>query len=106
MQRDQRKRMKNKIRKEIGRGLAMTGEEERNVFDVWSLSLEDRWKLYRLVYICTVHFLSNLSLFHLLPSVIYHKRFSKYYPSICFPSLTPFLYSLHNLRLIAVVYSQ
>ncbi|XP_024125640.1 NFX1-type zinc finger-containing protein 1 isoform X2 [Oryzias melastigma] len=48
MQRDQRKRMKNKIRKEIGRGLAMTGEEERNVFDVWSLSLEDRWKLYRL----------------------------------------------------------
>ncbi|XP_020558865.1 NFX1-type zinc finger-containing protein 1 isoform X2 [Oryzias latipes] len=48
MQRDQRKKMKSRIRKEIGRGLAMTEEEEKNVFNVWSLSVEDRWKLYRL----------------------------------------------------------
>ncbi|XP_015239630.1 PREDICTED: NFX1-type zinc finger-containing protein 1 [Cyprinodon variegatus] len=48
MQRDQRKKMKHKIRKEIGKSSAMTEEEESHVFDVWSLNLKDRWRLYRL----------------------------------------------------------
>lgn len=39
--------MKKKIRKELGKSSAMTKEEEDNVFDVWTLSLPDRWRLYR-----------------------------------------------------------
>ncbi|XP_041836553.1 NFX1-type zinc finger-containing protein 1 [Melanotaenia boesemani] len=48
MTRDQRKKMKKKIRKELGKSSAMTEEEEGNIFDIWSLKLEDRWRLYRL----------------------------------------------------------
>lgn len=48
MQRGQRKKLKNKIRKELGKSSTMTEQEEENVFDVWSLNLEDRWRLYRL----------------------------------------------------------
>ncbi|KAM4740439.1 NFX1-type zinc finger-containing protein 1 isoform 2-T2 [Anableps anableps] len=48
MPRDQRRKMKNKIKKELGKSSAMTEQEEENVFDVWSLNLEDRWRLYRL----------------------------------------------------------
>uniref|UniRef100_A0AAX7UH87 RZ-type domain-containing protein n=1 Tax=Astatotilapia calliptera TaxID=8154 RepID=A0AAX7UH87_ASTCA len=47
-QRDQRKKMKKKIRNELGKTSAMTEREEDNVFDVWTLSQQDRWKLYRL----------------------------------------------------------
>ncbi|XP_063329532.1 NFX1-type zinc finger-containing protein 1 [Pelmatolapia mariae] len=47
-QRDQRKKMKKKIRNELGKTSAMTEREEDNVFDVWTLSQRDRWKLYRL----------------------------------------------------------
>ncbi|XP_006782832.1 NFX1-type zinc finger-containing protein 1 [Neolamprologus brichardi] len=45
---DQRKKMKKKIRNEIRKTSAMTEREEDNVFDVWTLSQQDRWKLYRL----------------------------------------------------------
>ncbi|XP_072237874.1 NFX1-type zinc finger-containing protein 1 isoform X2 [Leuresthes tenuis] len=48
MQRDQRRKMKNRIRKELGKSTAMTEEEEDSIYDVWSLSLGDRWRLYRL----------------------------------------------------------
>ncbi|XP_008287693.1 NFX1-type zinc finger-containing protein 1 isoform X2 [Stegastes partitus] len=44
----QRKKMKNRIKKELGKTSAMTELEERNVLDVWTLSLQDRWRLYRL----------------------------------------------------------
>ena len=39
--------MKNRIRKELGKSSAMTEEEEDIIYDVWSLSLGDRWRLYR-----------------------------------------------------------
>uniref|UniRef100_A0A3Q4GFY5 Zinc finger, NFX1-type containing 1 n=1 Tax=Neolamprologus brichardi TaxID=32507 RepID=A0A3Q4GFY5_NEOBR len=45
---NQRKKMKKKIRNEIRKTSAMTEREEDNVFDVWTLSQQDRWKLYRL----------------------------------------------------------
>uniref|UniRef100_A0A3Q3JND9 RZ-type domain-containing protein n=1 Tax=Monopterus albus TaxID=43700 RepID=A0A3Q3JND9_MONAL len=48
MQPKQRKKMKNKIRNELGKSSAMTKEEEDNVCDVWMLGLPDRWRLYRL----------------------------------------------------------
>uniref|UniRef100_A0A1A8CEK6 Zinc finger, NFX1-type containing 1 n=2 Tax=Nothobranchius kadleci TaxID=1051664 RepID=A0A1A8CEK6_NOTKA len=48
IQREQRKKMKSKIRKELGKSSAMTEAEERHILDVWSLDLQDRWRLYRL----------------------------------------------------------
>lgn len=48
MQRDQKKKMKNKIRKELGKSSAMTDAEESAVLDIWMLSLPERWRLYRL----------------------------------------------------------
>lgn len=48
IQRDQKKKMKNKIRKELSKSSAMTKEEEEAVDDIWSLNLQDRWRLYRL----------------------------------------------------------
>ncbi|KAM4582295.1 NFX1-type zinc finger-containing protein 1 isoform 2-T2 [Fundulus diaphanus] len=48
IQRDQRRKMKNKIKRELGKSSVMTEEEESYVFDVWGLNLEDRWRLYRL----------------------------------------------------------
>ncbi|XP_069003772.1 NFX1-type zinc finger-containing protein 1 [Embiotoca jacksoni] len=48
IQRKQRKKMKYRIRKELGKSSAMTEEEEDKVFDVWILNLQDRWRLYRL----------------------------------------------------------
>ncbi|XP_007548089.1 NFX1-type zinc finger-containing protein 1 isoform X1 [Poecilia formosa] len=44
----QRKKMKQKIRQELGKSSTMTDQQEQNVVDVWSLSLKDRWRLYRL----------------------------------------------------------
>uniref|UniRef100_A0A665VRZ3 Zinc finger, NFX1-type containing 1 n=1 Tax=Echeneis naucrates TaxID=173247 RepID=A0A665VRZ3_ECHNA len=48
MQRAQKKKMKNKIRKELGKTSAMTVEEAENTADVWAITLPDRWRLYRL----------------------------------------------------------
>ncbi|KAM6927491.1 NFX1-type zinc finger-containing protein 1 [Xenentodon cancila] len=48
IQREQKKKIRNKIRKELGKSSAMTENEEQNVLDVWRLRLEDRWRLYRL----------------------------------------------------------
>ncbi|KAK2861853.1 hypothetical protein Q5P01_001386 [Channa striata] len=48
IQKKQKKKIKYKIRKELGKSSAMTEEEEANVFNVWTLSLPDRWRLYRL----------------------------------------------------------
>uniref|UniRef100_A0A672HCA1 RZ-type domain-containing protein n=1 Tax=Salarias fasciatus TaxID=181472 RepID=A0A672HCA1_SALFA len=56
-QKEQKKKMKKVIRKELGKSSAMTEQEERNVLDVWSLSQQDRWRLYRWVY----NYLSLLS---------------------------------------------
>lgn len=47
-QKEQKKKMKKVIRKELGKRCAMTEQEEHNVLDVWSLSQQDRWRLYRL----------------------------------------------------------
>ncbi|XP_044066857.1 NFX1-type zinc finger-containing protein 1-like isoform X2 [Siniperca chuatsi] len=48
MQRDQKRKKKNRIRKELGKSSAMTDKEEDAVLDIWTLSLPDRWRLYRL----------------------------------------------------------
>ncbi|KAM9361314.1 NFX1-type zinc finger-containing protein 1 [Symphorus nematophorus] len=48
MQRNQKKKMKKKIRKELGKSSAMTETEEDAALDIWTLSLPDRWRLYRL----------------------------------------------------------
>lgn len=48
IQRDQKKKMKNKIRKELRKSSTMTEEQEHAVVDIWTLALPDRWKLYRL----------------------------------------------------------
>ncbi|XP_071350561.1 NFX1-type zinc finger-containing protein 1 [Trachinotus anak] len=47
MQRKQKRKMKSKIKKELGKTSAMTATEANNVFDVWTLKQEDRWRLYR-----------------------------------------------------------
>uniref|UniRef100_A0A7N6AWJ7 RZ-type domain-containing protein n=1 Tax=Anabas testudineus TaxID=64144 RepID=A0A7N6AWJ7_ANATE len=64
----QKKKMKYKIRKELGKSSAMTEEEEENVFNVWTLSLPDRWRLYRYVCFCVSLFFplfTNYSMWHL-----------------------------------------
>ncbi|XP_059186152.1 NFX1-type zinc finger-containing protein 1 isoform X2 [Centropristis striata] len=48
MQRTQKRKMKNRIRKELGKTSAMTDEEEDDVLDIWTLSQQERWRLYRL----------------------------------------------------------
>ncbi|XP_047439999.1 NFX1-type zinc finger-containing protein 1 isoform X2 [Mugil cephalus] len=48
MPRDQKKKMKKNIRKELCKSSTMSEEEEENIFDLWSLPLQDRWRLYRL----------------------------------------------------------
>ncbi|XP_023281831.1 NFX1-type zinc finger-containing protein 1 [Seriola lalandi dorsalis] len=48
MQRDQKRKIKNKIRRELGKTSAMSEREADTVFDVWTLSQQDRWRLYRL----------------------------------------------------------
>ncbi|XP_039653022.1 NFX1-type zinc finger-containing protein 1 isoform X2 [Perca fluviatilis] len=48
MQRAQKRKLKNKIRKELRNSSVMTKEEEDAVLDIWTLSQPDRWRLYRL----------------------------------------------------------
>ncbi|KAL4624352.1 NFX1-type zinc finger-containing protein 1-like [Arapaima gigas] len=48
MQRDQKRKLKQKIRRELAKTTALSEQEEKRVYDVWTLSLQDRWKLYRL----------------------------------------------------------
>ncbi|XP_073324275.1 NFX1-type zinc finger-containing protein 1 [Pagrus major] len=48
IQRVQKKKMKSKIRKELGKSSTMTELEENAVLNIWRLGLPDRWKLYRL----------------------------------------------------------
>lgn len=47
IQREQKRRIKWKIRKELEKSSAMTEEEELAIWDIWSLSMPDRWRLYR-----------------------------------------------------------
>ena len=51
MQAKQRKRLKIKMRKELDKESDMTEAEEKFIFDIWHLSMADRWRLYRYVYI-------------------------------------------------------
>ncbi|KAI3369880.1 hypothetical protein L3Q82_024689 [Scortum barcoo] len=48
MQQQQKKKMKRHIMRELGKSSAMTNEEERAILDIWTLSRQDRWRLYRL----------------------------------------------------------
>uniref|UniRef100_A0A8C9W6D5 Zinc finger NFX1-type containing 1 n=1 Tax=Scleropages formosus TaxID=113540 RepID=A0A8C9W6D5_SCLFO len=48
MQRDQKRKLKQRIRKELAKTTALSEEEEASIYDVWTLSLQERWKLYRL----------------------------------------------------------
>lgn len=47
IQREQKRRIKNRIRKELKKPSVMTNEEEKAVKNIWTLGLPDRWKLYR-----------------------------------------------------------
>lgn len=46
-QKNQKKKIKNRIKQELRKTSAMTTEEEKEVEDIWTLGLPDRWKLYR-----------------------------------------------------------
>ncbi|KAM6946973.1 NFX1-type zinc finger-containing protein 1 isoform 1-T1 [Lycodopsis pacificus] len=48
LQRHQKKKLKKRIRTELGKSSAMTKTEEDAVLDLWTLSQRDRWRLYRL----------------------------------------------------------
>ncbi|XP_034531554.1 NFX1-type zinc finger-containing protein 1 isoform X2 [Notolabrus celidotus] len=48
IQPEERKRIKNYIKKELGETSIMSATEERAVENVWTLSMRDRWRLYRL----------------------------------------------------------
>uniref|UniRef100_A0A8C4YWJ1 NFX1-type zinc finger-containing protein 1-like n=1 Tax=Gadus morhua TaxID=8049 RepID=A0A8C4YWJ1_GADMO len=48
MQRNQRKSIKRKFRKELDKESDMTEAEELAILDIWQLSLAERWRLYRL----------------------------------------------------------
>ncbi|XP_029006831.1 NFX1-type zinc finger-containing protein 1 [Betta splendens] len=48
MQKNQKKKMKRKVKNELKKSSAMTEAEEGYVYSVWTLSLPDRWQLYRL----------------------------------------------------------
>ncbi|XP_019734924.1 NFX1-type zinc finger-containing protein 1 isoform X2 [Hippocampus comes] len=47
-QREQKKKMKRKVVKELAKKTAMSEAEEKRILDVWALSMADRWRLYRL----------------------------------------------------------
>ena len=47
MQKNQRKSIKRKFRKELDKESDMTEDEELAICDIWRLSLAQRWRLYR-----------------------------------------------------------
>lgn len=47
IQKKQKKKIKDRIRKELRNPSAMTTEEEEAVKNIWTLVRPDRWKLYR-----------------------------------------------------------
>uniref|UniRef100_UPI0037E7DECA NFX1-type zinc finger-containing protein 1 n=1 Tax=Semicossyphus pulcher TaxID=241346 RepID=UPI0037E7DECA len=48
MQREQKRRMKNYIKRQLAETSTMTEREENAVADIWTLNMPDRWRLYRL----------------------------------------------------------
>ncbi|RXN03672.1 NFX1-type zinc finger-containing 1-like protein [Labeo rohita] len=48
MQSHQKKKMKQMAKKELRKTSAMSEQQERQIRDIWSLNLKDRWRLYRL----------------------------------------------------------
>ncbi|XP_067904238.1 NFX1-type zinc finger-containing protein 1 [Heterodontus francisci] len=48
VQHKQKKKMKQKAQIELRKSGAMTAAEESRIFNIWLLSLKDRWRLYRL----------------------------------------------------------
>uniref|UniRef100_A0AAV2M8Z6 Zinc finger, NFX1-type containing 1 n=1 Tax=Knipowitschia caucasica TaxID=637954 RepID=A0AAV2M8Z6_KNICA len=48
LQRNQKKQLKKKMKRELGKSSTMTETEERLTTNIWRLSLSDRWRLYRL----------------------------------------------------------
>ncbi|XP_061687607.1 NFX1-type zinc finger-containing protein 1 [Syngnathoides biaculeatus] len=48
LQRDQKRKMKRKILRELSDQTAMSEAEESTILDIWALSMADRWRLYRL----------------------------------------------------------
>lgn len=82
--------MKRKIRNELGKTSAMTEREEDNVFDVWTLSQQDRWKLYRYVCIRVQRFFSFITMYLFSGSFLLLRSL---YSSVLFPSfLIPLLF--------------
>ncbi|XP_061894235.1 NFX1-type zinc finger-containing protein 1 isoform X1 [Entelurus aequoreus] len=47
-QRQQKRKMINKMKRELSKSETMSEEEEKNVLHIWALSMQDRWRLYRL----------------------------------------------------------
>ncbi|XP_078092539.1 NFX1-type zinc finger-containing protein 1 isoform X1 [Mustelus asterias] len=48
VQRNEKRKMKQKAQAELRKSGSMTAAEERGIFNIWMLSLKDRWRLYRL----------------------------------------------------------
>uniref|UniRef100_A0A4W3IT70 Zinc finger NFX1-type containing 1 n=1 Tax=Callorhinchus milii TaxID=7868 RepID=A0A4W3IT70_CALMI len=48
VQRDQKKKMKQKAKAELLKSGAMSEMEEKGIINIWTLPLKDRWHLYRL----------------------------------------------------------
>ncbi|XP_048877737.1 NFX1-type zinc finger-containing protein 1 [Brienomyrus brachyistius] len=44
----QKKKMKQRIRRELAKGTIMNEEDEARIHNMWALNLQERWKLYRL----------------------------------------------------------
>lgn len=61
-QRAHKKRMKQTIYRELAKTSAMTETEEGAVMDIWSLSLQDRWRLYR--WVCSTVFCNSYAPFN------------------------------------------
>lgn len=47
IQQNQKRKIKNRIKKELKKTSAMTEEEEKAVDNIWFLNVPDRWRLYR-----------------------------------------------------------
>uniref|UniRef100_A0A7N8XVC0 Zinc finger, NFX1-type containing 1 n=1 Tax=Mastacembelus armatus TaxID=205130 RepID=A0A7N8XVC0_9TELE len=84
---EQKKKMKKKIAKELEKSSAMTEEEENNILNVWTLSLPDRWRLYRYICPCVLllfplftHYSMHL-LFQLFHTITSPSTFLTFLPS-------------------------
>ncbi|XP_077386229.1 NFX1-type zinc finger-containing protein 1 [Festucalex cinctus] len=48
VQREQKRKMRRRVKRELANNTTMSEAEEQGILDIWNLSMEDRWRLYRL----------------------------------------------------------